>query len=153
MGELLDFFVNGYTLQYGVVFFQLQTLGGVLAVLGGDVTGSAGHAAGFVFGALKYYLHAITFCFLCHDLKSNAFNVVFCNISLFGGLHQCGVEAEFVDGAQTLGGNVQGNPHFLFGPVELLGEEVHVEFTLGTTFRVRNVVTCHGSFARDLTHL
>ena len=153
MGELLNFFVNGYTLENGVVFFQLQTFGGVLAVLGGDVAGSAGHAAGLVFGAFEDYLNAITFCFLCHDLKSNAFNVVIVEISLLGGLQQGGVEAEFVDGAETLGGNGQGNPHFLFGPVELLGEEVHVEFTLGATLRVRNVVTCHGSFARDLTHL
>ena len=37
-GFLFDFFVNGDALEDGVVFLQLQTLGGVLTVLGGDVT-------------------------------------------------------------------------------------------------------------------
>lgn len=55
--------MNGHTLEDGVVFLQLQALGGVFTVLSGDITRSAGHAAGFVFGAFENHLHAITFAF------------------------------------------------------------------------------------------
>ena len=39
---------------------------------------------------------------------------------------------------------VRLNPHLLLHPEEFLGEEVNVEFALGATLRVRNVVTRHG---------
>lgn len=53
-------------LEDGVVFLEFKSLGRVLAVLGGDVAGGAGHSAGFMFGALEDYLHTIAFSFLCH---------------------------------------------------------------------------------------
>ena len=68
-GILFDLFVNGHTLEDGVVFLQLQTLGGVFTVLGGDIAGGAGHAAFFVFGAFEDYLHAVALCFLCHCVR------------------------------------------------------------------------------------
>jgi hypothetical protein len=58
---LLDFFMNGYLFEDSVVFLQLQTLGSVLLVLGGDVTGGAGHTAVLVLGALHYYLYPVAF--------------------------------------------------------------------------------------------
>ena len=62
-----DFFVNGYSLENGVVFLQLQAVGGILSVLGGNVTRSAGHTACLVLGAFKNHLYSITFSFLCHN--------------------------------------------------------------------------------------
>ena len=64
--KLLDFFVDGVALQNGVVLLQLQTIRGVLTVFGRDVTRRTGHTAGLVFGALKNYLYACFFSFLCH---------------------------------------------------------------------------------------
>ena len=65
---LFNLFMNGHALQNRVVFLEFEALCSVLAVLCGDVTGCAGHSAGFVFGAFEDDLHAITFCFLCHLL-------------------------------------------------------------------------------------
>ena len=59
--------MNGHLLQNGIVFLQLQTFGGVLAVLGSDVTRGTGHTACLVLGAFQDNLNAITFSFLCHD--------------------------------------------------------------------------------------
>lgn len=58
-------------LEDGVVLLQLQTLSSVLAVLGGDVTGSAGHTACLVLGAFEDDLNAISFSFLCHLLLND----------------------------------------------------------------------------------
>ena len=59
--------MNGDLLQEGVVLLALETLGSVLPVLGGDVTGDSGYAAGFLLGALEDDLHPVSFCFLCHN--------------------------------------------------------------------------------------
>lgn len=64
--RLLDLLVYGNLLEDGVVLLELKTLSGVLAVLGSDISRGAGHAAGFVFGALEDHLYAIAFSFLCH---------------------------------------------------------------------------------------
>lgn len=64
-----------------------------------------------------------------------------------------GVKPQLVDGAQTFSRDCEANPHLLLHPEEFLGEEVNVEFALGATLRVRNVVTRHGFLACDLTHL
>lgn len=57
--------MHRHLLQDGVEFFQLQTLGGVLLVLGGDIARSAGLTTGLVLGALEDHLNAIAF--FCHD--------------------------------------------------------------------------------------
>ena len=50
LGSLLfNFFVNGYSSQNGVVFFQLQTLSGVFSVFGGNITRHAGQTTIFLF--------------------------------------------------------------------------------------------------------
>ena len=59
--------MNGDLLKDGVILFELETLGGVLAVFGGYVTRGSGHTACLVLGALEDYLYAITFSFLCHS--------------------------------------------------------------------------------------
>ena len=64
--RLFNFLVYGDFLEDGVVFLQLQTLGSVLAVLGGDIALRSGHSAGLVFGAFEDHLYAIAFSFLCH---------------------------------------------------------------------------------------
>ena len=74
--------MNGYTLKDGVILLKFETLGGVLAVFGGDVTRGSGHTACLVLGALEDYLYAITFSFLCHSsyciLESYYFDVLVC---------------------------------------------------------------------------
>ena len=41
--QLLDLLVNGHAFQIRIVLLELQTLGGVLAVLSRDVTADAGN--------------------------------------------------------------------------------------------------------------
>ena len=65
--------MNGYTLEDGVVFLQLQTLGGVLAVFGGDVARGSGKSALFHFGALEDDLHSIAFSFFSSHIVVNGF--------------------------------------------------------------------------------
>ena len=56
-----------HSLEDGIVLLEFEALGRILAVLGGDVAGSAGHTACLMFGALEYHLHSIAFSFLCHS--------------------------------------------------------------------------------------
>ena len=58
---LLDLFMNGHLPKDGVVFLQLHTLGRILPVLGGDVTGSTRLACCLVFGTLQDHLNAVPF--------------------------------------------------------------------------------------------
>ena len=81
------------------------------------------------------------------------FDVGLLEVALLSCLSHSGIEAELVDGADTGSGNGEGYPHILLNPVELLIEEVYVEFAFGATLRVRNVVTYHRFLARDLTNL
>lgn len=74
---LFNFFVNGYSSQNGVVFFQLQTLSGVFSVFGGNITRHAGQTTIFLFGAFENYLYSITFSFLCHLSINYAFKYPF----------------------------------------------------------------------------
>ena len=59
--------MNRHALEDGVVLLQLQTLGGILTILGGDVAACSGQTAFLMFGAFKDYLNAITFSLLCHE--------------------------------------------------------------------------------------
>lgn len=56
--------MKGYFFEYRIILFQLQTLGGIFPVFGGNVTRSSRNTTVFVFGTLHYYLNAVTF--LCH---------------------------------------------------------------------------------------
>lgn len=62
---LLDFFVNGHTLEDRVVFFQLDTVRRVLLVLRSDVPRSTRLTAFFVFGAFQDHLDAAAFLSHC----------------------------------------------------------------------------------------
>ena len=62
--KLFDFTVYGYSLQVRIVLLALQTIRGVLLVLGGDVARHACYAALLLLGALQYHLHSVAF--LCH---------------------------------------------------------------------------------------
>jgi hypothetical protein len=58
---LFDFFVDRHLFENRIVLLSFHPIGCVLFVLGGDVAGHAGHAAGFVLGAFQNDLNAITF--------------------------------------------------------------------------------------------
>ena len=62
--KLFDFTVNGDALEERVVLLALQAVGGVLLVLGGDVTGHACDTALFLLGTFEDDLNSIAF--LCH---------------------------------------------------------------------------------------
>ena len=100
---LLNLLVNGHAFQIGVVFLELQTLGGILAVLGRDVTADAGNASTLLLGALENDLHAIAFCFLCHNSLPFLLvdNLDFSEVAFLGSLLQSGVETHLVNIAQA----------------------------------------------------
>ncbi len=134
--------MDGHALKNGVEFLKLESFGCVLAVFCGHVAGGAGHSACLMLGALENHLHAGVFAFLCHfevrlevlecqELDFIGVEVAFADCFLHGG-----IQTELVDGAQAGGRNCEHNPHALFYPIELLVEEVNVEFALGTTLRV-----------------
>jgi len=56
--------MNGYFFQCGIVLFQLDALGCILFVLGGDVSACTGEAGSFVLGTFENHLNPISF--LCH---------------------------------------------------------------------------------------
>ena len=133
--------MDGHALQIGVVLLQLKTLGGVLAVLGGDVTAHAGNAAFFLLGALEDNLHPVSFNFLCHNCillnclsyDCNFFPVA---IAIGDGLVEGGIQAFLVNDAQTGGAQAQLNPAAFLYIVELLLKQVHIERALGATLGV-----------------
>ena len=148
--------MEGHLLQNRIVLLELETARSVLTILGGDVTRHAGHTAVLVFSALQNNLDAITFCFLCHCysgiLERYDGDVLEVEIALGCSALESGVEADFVDGAESVCADAELNPHILLHPVELLGVEVYVEFAFGATFRVRDVVAHRRLFAGDLTN-
>ena len=102
--RLLNLLVNRHALQVRIVFLELQTLGGVLAVLGRDVTADAGNASTLLLGALENDLHAITFCFLCHNTVAPFLlvdNLDFGEVSILGSLLEGSVETHLVNIAQA----------------------------------------------------
>ena len=101
--RLLDLLVNGHAFQIGVVFLELQTLGGVLAVLGRDVTADAGNASTLLLGALQNDLYAVAFCFLCHNSVPFLLvdNLDFGEVSILSSLLEGSVETHLVNVAQA----------------------------------------------------
>jgi hypothetical protein len=65
--SLFNLTVEGYFLEVRVVLHTLQAVGGVLLVLGGDVTGHTGNTASLLLCALQDDLHPVSFLFLCHS--------------------------------------------------------------------------------------
>ena len=59
--------MNSDLVEIRIVFLTLQTVRGVLLVLGGDVPGHSGYSASFLLGALENDLHPVSFSFLCHN--------------------------------------------------------------------------------------
>lgn len=56
--------MNSYFFQSRVVFFQLDALGGVLFIFGGNVAAGTGEAGCFVLGTFENHLNPVSF--LCH---------------------------------------------------------------------------------------
>ena len=63
---LFDFFMYGHLLQVRVVLLELQTLGGILFIFGGDIAAHARNTTIFLLGALEDHLHSSVFILLCH---------------------------------------------------------------------------------------
>ena len=95
----------GHSLQNGIVLLKLESLGGVLAILGGDIAGSAGQSAVLHLGAFEYHLHSITFYFLCHSGMSLDIGGELCDnldvlpvaVAFLYGVAKCGVKSLLVD--------------------------------------------------------
>jgi len=64
--SLLDFTMNGHTLQNGIVLFQFHSVGRILPVFNGNIPGCSGLSAFFMFGTLQNNLDAIAFTFFSH---------------------------------------------------------------------------------------
>ena len=102
--RLLNLLVNRHALQVRIVFLELQTLSGVLAVLGRDITAEAGNASALLLGALQNDLHAIAFCFLCHNTVTPFLlvdNLDFGEVTLLGSLLERYIETHLVNVAQA----------------------------------------------------
>ena len=84
---------------------------------------------------------------------SDYLNVFPIAISFGHGAAERGVQANFVDEAQTGGADAEADPAVLFNIVEFLIEQVYVKRALGAALRVRNVVANHGLLSCNLTNL
>ena len=154
--QLLDLLVNGHAFQIRIVLLELQTLGGVLAVLGGDVAADAGNATALLLGTLEDHLYAIAFCFLCHNTVAPFLlvnNHDFSQMTIGGSLLQRCIETHLVNVAQARCRHGQAYPLTLLGPIELAGEDVNVEFAFRPALRVRHVVARDRLLSGDLTNL
>lgn len=95
--------MKGNLLEIRVVFPALETLGGVLLVLGGDVAGHSRNTARFLLSAFQDDLDPVSFCFLCHGTyELNKVNISF----LLGILERSG-ETVLLDDPHTLAGNLK----------------------------------------------
>ncbi len=74
-------------------------------------------------------------------------------MSLGGSVVEGGDDALLVDDAHAFGRDLQGDPHVLFGDVELLGLQVGAEGTFGVDARVRHVVAHDHFLSGDFTFL
>ena len=140
--SLLDFFVNSDLLQEGIVLLELQTLRGVLFILGGDVAAHAGDTASLLLSAFEDDLHSVSFYFLCHNCVyllnclSYDCNLVPVAIAIGDGFLEGGIEALPVNDAQAGGAQAQLNPAAFLYVIEFLLEQVHIERALCATLGV-----------------
>lgn len=61
--------MNGVLPHDRVVLFQFEALSSIFAVLLSNIAGGAGQTTGFVLGALKNDLNAVSFTFLSHTVE------------------------------------------------------------------------------------
>ena len=73
-------------------------------------------------------------------------------MSLSGGVLEGSEDAFLVDDAHAFGRYLEGDPHILFGDVELLGLEVGCEGALSVDARVGYVVAGDDVLAGDFTN-
>ena len=140
--------MNGDFLKKRIVLPALKTVGSVLLVLGGDVTGHSGNTTFLLLGALEDYLHPVSFSFLCHD--SNDLNKV--DESCLTGFGESGVEAVLLYFPDTLAGDFKGDVPLLRLAPELLVLEVEGEIALGTQLGMGNIVAFHSLPSGYLTN-
>ena len=74
-------------------------------------------------------------------------------VSLGGSVVEGGDDTLLVDDAHAFGRDLQGDPHVLFGDVELLGLQVGAEGTFGVDARVLHVVAHDHFLSGDFTFL
>ncbi len=86
-------------------------------------------------------------------IKTSTVFVLELEMTLGGSVVKGGEDAFLVDDAHTLGTHFKGNPHALFGNVELLGLEVGRESALGVDAGVRNIVSADDMLAGNFTNL
>lgn len=143
--------MNGHLVQVGIVFLTLQTLGGVLFVLGGDIAGDTGHAALTLFGAFQNDLNPVTFCFLCHrrtNLKLHNLDETFLLRILDGR-----VEAVLLNNPHTFARHLEGDETLLALGPEPFVLEINREDAFGASFRMGNIVSNHSLASCYLTNL
>lgn len=144
--RLFDLPMQGHALENGVVFFQLQTVRRVFPVFLRDVAGGAGHAGCLVFCAFQNDLLAVSFTLLSHGSFFLKFQNLHANFDAFlFQLHQVGVDAFLVDGAQGVHGYAERDPLVQFRNKETLALQVRLKTALRFAVGVGNVV------ARDRT--
>lgn len=136
--------MEGVLLQNRVVLLELNALGGILPVLGGDIAAHAGLAGGLMLCALENYLYAVAF--LCHDrfrLDSHALGARF---------FQHRRDAPGVDGFNGRGGYFQSDPFALLGDKKALRLQVRVEPALRLVIRVGNLVSSARTLSCDFAN-
>ena len=102
--------MNRYLVKVRIVLLELQPFGGVLSVLGGNVSGHSRYTALFLFGALEDDLHPVAFSFLCHNYcVLNKVNESFLLSSPY-----CSLETVLLDDAHALARNFQCDESLLF---------------------------------------
>lgn len=97
--------MKGHLMKIRIVFHPLKTFRRVLLVLGSDVPGHAWNTACLLLGALKNYLHPVTFSFLCHNSKILDKSNISFSLSLF----YSSVKALLLDCPDAFGRYLQGN--------------------------------------------
>ena len=86
-------------------------------------------------------------------IKTSTVFVLELEMTLGGSVVKGGDDAFLVDDAHTLGTHFKGNPHALFGDVELLGLEVGGEGTFGVDAGVGHVIATDHFLTGNFTNL
>ena len=86
-------------------------------------------------------------------IKTSTVFVLELEMSLGGSVVKGGEDAFLVDDAHTFGAHLEGNPHVLFGDVELLGVEVGGEGTFGVDTGVGDIIATNHFLTGNFTNL
>ena len=146
--QLLDLAMYGFFPQDRVVLEQLEPVGRILAVLLGDITGSAGHTGVLVLGTLQNDHDAVPFLLLSHGCRRFSNDLFQFNAGVNALLLQfleIGVKAQLVDGAHFRSADLKRDPLIRFRHVEALfldiGQKTAPRFAVG----VRNGIARNGA--------